>query len=632
MHNITTLDFETYYSKDYGLKKYTTEAYIRDKQFQTIGFAYKVNDGDTHWVTGTDKQITEALHELNIPASYLICHNMAFDGAILAWRYGIIPKYYLDTLSMARPVTGLTVGGSLAALTKKYLLEMDAKGTEVVNALGLRREDFPAEQLARYGEYCKHDVALTYALYHVLKLWNPPREMYIQDLMIRMFTDPVLKLDKKVLQDHLFKVQDNKRKLMDKIDATVGRDALMSNPKFAAVLKQLGVDAPMKISLKTNKEAFAFSKTDAEFKALLEHSNPAVQALVAARLGVKSTLEETRTESFLGIEERGLLPILLNYWGAHTGRASGGDKMNLQNLPRGGALRRSIMAPEGHVLVASDSAQIEARVVAWWAGQDDLVKDFRNNVDIYSSFASVVYGRPIDRKRKEIGPDGKEFNPDKSEGFVGKTSVLGLGFGMGHDKFKTTLKVGQGGISVDMPIEDAARVVSVYRAKYDKIAKLWKDAQKALDKMASGFETELGVGIALRCTPEGIHLPNNTMIRYPNLRRTAEGFEYDGRYGPVNIYGGKVVENVVQGLARIVVFDQMAKIDQEMRKCDNPEADSRYKVALTVHDEVVSVVPRASGPWCLELMLEAMSTPPKWCASLPVSCEGDIGLNYADAK
>ena len=621
MTQLITLDFETYYSKDYGLKKYTTEHYIRDEQFQVIGFAYKVDDGETHWVTGTDRQITEALQGLDIPNAYLICHNMAFDGAILAWRYGIKPKYYLDTLSMARPITGLTVGGSLAALAKKYLL--DEKGTEVVNALGLRREDFPADQLARYGEYCKHDVDLTYGLYHVFKQWNPPKELYIQDLMIRMFTDPVLKLDKNVLVDHLFNVQDKKAKLMERIDATVGRDALMSNPKFAVVLQKLGVEPPMKISLRTNKEAYAFGKTDQEFKALAEHHDPRVQAIVAARLGIKSTLEETRTESFIGIAERGSLPILLNYWGAHTGRASGGDKMNLQNLPRGGALRRSITVPDNHSLVAVDSAQIEARVVAWWAGQEDLVEDFRNNVDIYSSFASIVYGRTIDRKK----------NPnDKVEGFVGKTCILGLGYGMGPDKFKATLKIGMGGISVDMPIEDAQNTVKLYRAKYHMIAQIWKDAQKALEKMAKGFECELGVGIALRCTPEGVHLPNGTMIRYPNLRRNADGYEYDGRYGAVKIYGGKMVENIVQALARIVVFDQMAKIDIELRKNDNPDADRRYKVALTVHDEVVSVVPNPAAKWCLEYMLEVMKVPPKWCADLPVSCEGDIGKNYADAK
>lgn len=626
-----TLDFETFYSKDFSLSKITTENYIRDKEFQVIGFAYQIDDGEPEWVTGSDSAIAMKLAALDIENSYLICHNMAFDGAILKWRYGLEPKYYLDTLSMARPITGQTVGGSLAALTKKFIVG-SAKGTEVVNALGLRREDFPAAQLHQYGEYCKNDVSLTWTLYNILRQWNPPKELYIQDLMLRMFIDPVLELDKTVLEEHLLRVQTNKTKLMDRIDASIGRDALMSNPKFAEVLKQLGVEPPMKISPTTGKEAYAFSKTDQAFKALSEHPNPAVQAVVAARLGVKSTLEETRTESFLGIADRGPLPILLNYWGAHTGRASGGDKMNLQNLPRGGALRRSIVAPEGHVMVASDSAQIEARVVAWLAGQTDLVEDFRNNVDIYSSFASVVYGRPVDRKRKEVGPDGKEFNPDKVEGFVGKTCILGLGYGMGAEKFKATLKIGAGGVSVDMSIEEAKHTVTIYRTKYHKISKLWNEANIALDVMARGYEGEFGVGIKLKCTPEGIHLPNGTMIRYPNLRKTTDGYEYDGRYGPVKIYGGKVVENVVQALARIVVFDQMAKIDQEMRMCDNPQAGSRYRVVLTVHDEVVAVVPKAAGSWAVKLMTEIMSTPPRWCSDLPVSCEADLGQSYGDAK
>lgn len=470
MPKLITLDFETFYSKDFSLSKLTTEAYIRDKDFQVIGFAYKFDDAETNWVTGTDQEISEALHGLGIEQSYLVCHNMAFDGAILAWRYGIKPKYYLDTLSMARPITGQTVGGSLAALAKKFLF--DEKGNEVLNAIGKRREDFTDEEMNRYAAYCCHDVDLTYALYNILKEWNPAKELYIQDLMIRMFTDPVLVLDEKVLTDHLMKVQDNKHKLMSRIDTSIGRDALMSNPKFAAVLEKLGVEPPTKTSLRTGKETYAFGKTDQAFKALAEHPNPAVQAVVAARLGVKSTLEETRTESFLGIASRGSLPILLNYWGAHTGRASGGDKMNLQNLPRGGALRRAITVPDGHSLVAVDSAQIEARVVAWWAGQDDLVEDFRNNVDIYSSFASAVYGRPVDRKAKAIDENGKEYNPDKVEGFVGKTCILGLGYGMGADKFKATLKIGMGGISVDMPAEDAKRTVDLYRAKYGKIAEI----------------------------------------------------------------------------------------------------------------------------------------------------------------
>lgn len=622
-----TLDFETYYSTEFSLSKMTTESYIRSADFEVIGFAYKIDDQPSVWVTGNDEEICIALQELDLPSRNLICHNTAFDGAILAWRYGITPKYYFDTLSMARPVTGATVGGSLAALAKKFLL--GEKGTEVVQAKGKRRREFTSHELAQYGEYCKNDVDITWRLFHVLKEYSTPREMYIIDLMIRMYSDPVLELDQQELTNHLTRVQLKKKLLMEKIDKAVGLDSLMSNDKFADVLRQLGVTPPTKISPATKKEAYAFAKTDTGFKALLEHDDPRVQAVVSARLGVKSTLEETRTESFLAMGKRGRLPIMLNYYGAHTGRASGGDKVNLQNLPRGGSLRKSIKAPSGHKIIACDSAQIEARVVAWFAWQHDLLEAFHNKEDIYSKFASEVYGRPINRKRKEI-VDGKEVFPDFVEGFVGKTCILGLGYGMGKDKFQATLKLGLGGVTVDLSIADAERIVNLYRQTYDKIAALWKQGQAALDAMARGFTYELGV-CKLRCDHEGIHLPNGMLLRYANLRKDIEGqYVYDTKYGPNKIYGGKVIENVVQALARIVVFDQMAKIDQALRKLDTP--NERYRVVLTVHDEVVCVVPDHYEEECKSMMLEIMSTAPKWCSDLPVSCEAESGNNYAECK
>jgi DNA polymerase len=626
MSNIT-LDFETYYDKVYSLSKITTEAYIRDKQFEVIGFGYKIDNEPAVWVTGDHDAIKAELDRLELHKHNLICHNTAFDGAILAWRFGIIPKYYFDTLSMARPVTGATVGGSLAALAKKFML--GEKGTEVVQALGKRRKEFAPYELSQYGEYCKNDVNITWALFNILKQYSTSREMYIIDLMLRMYTDPVLELDAQELTNHLTRVQLKKKLLMAKISDSIGLESLMSNDKFAEVLRQLGVEPPTKISPATKKEAYAFAKTDTAFKALLEHDDPRVQAVVSARLGVKSTLEETRTESFLAMGARGRLPIMLNYYGAHTGRASGGDKVNLQNLPRGGALRRSIKAPQGHKLIACDSAQIEARVVAWFAGEDDLVQAFRDKEDIYSKFASQVYNRPINRKRKEI-VDGKEVFPDFVEGFVGKTCILGLGYGMGKDKFHSTLKIGQAGVSVDMSLADCERVVSLYRQTYSKIAALWKDGQAALEAMSKGFSYELGVS-KLLCNGDGIHLPNGMLLRYANLRKDAEGqYVYDTRYGPNKIYGGKVIENVVQALARIVVFDQMAKIDQELRKLDSDT--ERYRVVLTVHDEVVVVVPDHAVDHWKQRMLELMSVAPKWCSDLPVACEAESGLNYADCK
>jgi DNA polymerase I-like protein with 3'-5' exonuclease and polymerase domains len=613
---VITIDFETYYDKEFSLSKITTEEYIRSEQFEVIGVAAKVDDQQTQWCTGSKEQIAKFLHDLDLPSHDVLAHHMAFDGAILAWQFGIRPKYYLDTLSMARPLTGLTVGGSLAALAKKF--ELGAKGTEVVNALGKRREDFSPQEIFAYGTYCMNDVNLTYELFKILKPHSTTKELYIIDLMLRMYIDPVLELDKEKLTHHLSNVQTKKEELMRRISDAIGKDDLMSNMKFADVLKKLGVEPPMKVSLRTNKMAYAFGKTDYEFKALLEHEDPRVQAVVSARLGIKSTLEETRTISFLGIADRGALPIMLNYYGAHTGRASGGDKMNLQNLPRGGTLRKSIKAPEGHVVIAVDSAQIEARVVAWLAGQDDLVEDFRNGVDIYSKFASDVYERPIDK------------SVDKVERFVGKTCILGLGYGMGKDKFKSTLKIGMAGVSVDLPLEDAERIVRLYRQKYERITSLWSDADKALPAIANGFDYEFGATIALRATPEGIRLPNDMLVRYPGLHKTNEGFVYTTKRGSIKIYGGKVVENVVQALARIVVFDQMAKIDQEFRKRDS--ADTRFKVALTVHDEVVAVVPEDQAQRSLDFMIRVMSTPPQWAQGLPVACEGDFALTYGDCK
>lgn len=627
MTRLVTLDFETYYSKDYGLKKYTTEAYIRDPQFEVIGVAVKVDDYPTDWFSGSMEEIKEWLSVIPWEETHLICHNTAFDGAILKWHFGIEPKYYFDTLSMSRPLHGLDVGGSLAALAKHY--DIGSKGTEVLNALGKKRLDFEPGELLKYGDYCKNDTELTRQLFDLLKPAIPAKEMYMIDLMLRMFIDPVLELDAGKLETHLINVQRKKEILMQRIDSTIGRDALMSNPQFAEVLKKMGVEPPTKISLRTGKEAYAFGKTDSEFKKLLDHEDDRVQAVVAARLGVKSTLEETRTTSFIGIAERGKLPILLNYYGAHTGRASGGDKINLQNLPRGGELRKSMQAPEGHALVASDSAQIEARVVAWFAGESALVTAFRNKVDIYSEFATAVYDRPINRKRVEI-VNGKETFPDFVEGFVGKTCILGLGYGMGKDKFKDTLKVGQAGVSVDMPLSDAERVVTLYRQKYPNIVALWKQGQEALEAMAKGFEYELGVGIKLKCKDNKIILPNGMYVNYPELRKVGNEYQYKARYGTNKIYGGKVIENVVQALARIIVFDQMAKIDQGFRKKDKP--NQRFKVILTVHDEVVACVPCAAVAKCTEFMEKVMSTPPSWCADLPIACEAAFGNTYGDCK
>lgn len=620
--SLITIDFETYYAKDYSLSKMTTEEYIRSAPFEVIGFAYRIDEGEPEWVTGSDEYIAKRLHALNLHEHKMLAHNTAFDAAILAWRYNIHPKFMYDTLSMARPIADVVKGGSLKHLAERF--QLGAKGTEVVNALGKRKGDFSNGQLAAYGEYCKNDVVLTYNLFNVLKEHSTPQECYMIDMLLRMYTDPVINLNREKLATHLSSVRAKKAALMEQIGATANKDILMSNPQFAELLQMLGVCPPTKINAK-GKETWAFSKQDNEFMELQEHEDPLVQALVAARLGVKSTLEETRTERFISVTYRGHLPILLNYYGAHTGRASGGDKLNLQNLTRGSMLREAMEAAFGHSVIACDSAQIEARMTAWLAGQEDLVVQFRNGEDVYSVFATDVYGYHVDKSKAD-------------ERFVGKTAILGLGFGCGASKFHHMLKVKN---VTTFDAADCERTVAIYRQKYAMIAKLWKEAQKALQAMARGDEYELGVGIKLRCTPEGIILPNGMIQRYPNLRWLEpdgekikqKGFYYDARYGTNYIYGPKLIENVVQALARIVVFNQMAKIDQNLKKYDRKKGfNKRFRTALTVHDEVVCICPDEYVPQVKDMMVRIMSTPPSWAPNLPIACEAGHGKNYGSAK
>ena len=294
MPKLITLDFETYYDKEYGLKKYTTEEYIRDEKFEVIGVAVK-DKGVTKWFTGTHAETKAFLDSYNMHEHFVLGHNMRFDASILSWIFDIHPLGLFDTMSMAQILHGLTESVSLANLSKLY--ELGEKGTEVLDALGKRRLDFTHNDLAKYGGYCINDVELTYELFTELKDRFTAPEMKLIDLTIRMFTEPKLELNKGLLVRHLAEVRAKKEDLLNSV--TVDKNTLMSNPKFAAILESMKIKVPMKESPATGKQTYALAKTDEGFKALLEHEDPYVQALAAARIGNKSTIEETRTETFI---------------------------------------------------------------------------------------------------------------------------------------------------------------------------------------------------------------------------------------------------------------------------------------------------------------------------------------------
>jgi DNA polymerase len=443
-----------------------------------------------------------------------------------------------------------------------------------------------------------------------------------------MFIDPVLRLDSRALEIHLQDTASQKQahlvsalKAVGKQDLAVKhilgddetkaevRKTLMSNNQFAEMLKGLGVEAPIKISMTTGKPTLALAKSDEAFKALLEHEDVRVQALCAARIGTKSTLEETRTQRFIDISQRGAFPVPLKYYAAHTGRWGGTDSVNLQNLPsRGpnaGKLKKAILAPEGYVFIDADSASIEARTLAWESSQDDLVEAFANGKDVYKIMASAIYGKAVE----EVS---------HGERFVGKTTILGAGYGMGAPKFKAQLKT----FGVDIEDDASKRVIETYRNTYPMIPLLWRESQEALRCMSRGMTMKLGKDGLLTVNEKGILLPNGLHIYYNGLQEVVQDdkrqFVYTTRKGPNKIYGGKVVENFTQAIARCIIGDQMLKIAK------------RYKVVLTVHDAIGIVAKQEEADEARAYVESCMRWVPTWAEGLPVNCESGMGLSYGD--
>ena len=321
------------------------------------------------------------------------------------------------------------------------------------------------------------------------------------------------------------------------------------------------------------------------------------------------TLEETRTERFINIADRGPLPIPLRYYAAHTGRWGGDDKVNMQNLPRGSALKKAIKAPEGHVFIDCDSSQIEARTLAWLAGQDDLVAAFDAGEDVYKIMASSIYDKPVDKV-------------NDSERFVGKTTILGAGYGMGAAKFQAQLKT----FGVELPLDECQYIIAVYRQTYPMIPALWKQGGQAIKAMINQNTAEFGREGAVVVNLMGIRLPNNLYLKYPNLRAHTDPktgsteYLYDQKKGraviPTRIYGGKLTENVCQALARIVIGEQMLMIAR------------RQRVVMTVHDAVGSIVPNHDAEAGRAFVEQCMRIRPKWAMGLPLNCESKMGPSY----
>lgn len=595
------LDFETFFDVGYSLTKMTTAEYVHSPEFKVWGVGVKWNDTkQSEWYNY--EEIPDLFEQYDWEDMAVVCHNTLFDAYILTQIYKVYPKYYYDTAAMSRGLYP-NESASLKNVCER-LFPTDTtmrKGEELVTAKGIR--DLDPQLETTIAGYCIQDVDLTHAIFQKMAEGYPQSELDLIDMTVRMFVEPQITLDRGLLIQHKEQVA---AETAEKIEASgTTREVLASQPKFAAHIESLGITVPTKKSPRTGEMIPAFSKNDAAYLQMMR-AYPEHQHIWDGREAVKSRIEETRAERFLSaVNPDGTFSVPLRYYAAHTGRFGGSEKINLQNLPRGSKLRSALTAKEDHYLYIVDLSNIEARMLAWLANEESLLMSFAAGEDVYSKFASEIYNRPITKE-------------NKLERYVGKTAILGLGYGMGKDRYQATLK--NGSPSVDVTDNTALAIVSQYRAMYPNIPRLWNACKQMLYSMLNADKREPRYG-PLKIIHNAIKLPNGMFLKYPHLTFTAGEFLYRSSFNktPIRTHGPRLCENIIQALARIVITNQMLTIKEELPTLD---------VVLTVHDEIICSGTQEGADMILDTIMSIMKSPPGWCETLPLDAEGGYSTVY----
>jgi len=654
---ILTIDFETRWnSKDYTLSKLTTEEYIRNDRFKAFGAC--IHEFGTQKATQWYRhdELPRILSQYDWSSTAVLAHNAQFDVSILEWVYDVHPAFIFDSLSMARALRGVEVGNSLAKLAEEFGLP--PKGRAVHSTDGMEEISWEVEK--ELAQYCVHDVFLCEEVFKRLLGEEalpdgsryapyPESELRLIDMTLKMYTRPYLLLDQEMLIKAIDEEKESREELLAKLK--VDDEMLASNAKFAKLLIKLECTPPYKKSKTTGKETLALAKNDALFQALLHGERENIRLLCEARLRVKSTTERTRAQRFLDISERGALPIPLSYYGARSGRwtASKGSAINMQNLKRGSFLRNAIMAPEGCVVIAGDLSQIEPRVLAWMSDYNDLLMIFKSGKDAYAQFGAQMFNIP---------GLNKEDHPDLRQS--AKSALLGCGYGLGWASFASQLLVGFLGappvrydaafakkLGVTREYIDkflsweenvakleaiphtcttkellihcvaAKKIIDIYRSTAHPVVSFWEMCDNMLHRCLVGGDEFRYKCIVFR--KGEIELPNGMKLLYPDLRKDKEGNWVYGE-NATKLYAGKITNNIIQGLARIVMTDGMLRVN------------TRLPVVGTVHDELWAIGSEKHAEKQRQWVYEQMIMEPEYMPGIPLNSEVGYHRRYGMAK
>jgi len=586
------IDFETYYDKEYSLTKMTTLEYVRHPKFQVLGTAIAIDDGEAYWVDG------DKLPDLDWKNSRVVAHNMLFDGLVLTQHYGITVKHWCCTVAMARAMLPIKPH-TLKNVSSKLGLGSKLDGLTV----GATESD---EKLI---EYAIQDVVLCRGIYNKLIPAFPDDELDIIHLTQKWGIDPILQLDLDRLTLSLISEINSRATIIEA--GGIDEEILLSNKKFAEYLHKEKIRVPMKpLEDGQSWPKPALSKGDPEFHACIA-DNPDYADVFAARLAAKSNIAIKRAQKMINIGKASpdqRMPMPLKYYGAHTGRWSGADGYNVQNLPRNSEIRKSIIAPDGHVIVVADSSQIELRVNAWWSDEFSALHTLSRGGCLYTKAAAFHFN--ID-----------EADVTEAQRQFGKVIILGCGYGMGAKKFQAFVATGPLGMDPLVLTEKQARdVIYTYRSTNTKIAKSWRKMDNYIQQMCFLKPNRKSKCKAITFYRNHLVMPNKMAIWYPELDSTDEGSSWT--FGHLNnkqfIYGARLQENIVQGLARVIISDQVLNIEKE-----------GIRTVGSTHDEILCVVPEEQADHALERMISIMSASPAWAPELPLGAKGGYAKEYS---
>lgn len=591
------LDYETFFDDEYTLKKLSQEHYIRDKRFEAHGAAIKWSEQHpARWYD--ERQLRQVLKEEDWSDVALICHHAQFDGFILSHHYSVVPRQWFCTLSMARLRLGNYLSVSLDSVRSHF--HLPPKSTPYNLFKGKHWHELSPAIQQQVADGACDEVESIWKIFKILGKDFPREEFDAIDTTIRMFTEPQVLGDIEALAKVWEHEHKRKKNLLEELG--VNEDDLQSAGRFQALLEAEGVEVEMKEG--KNGDIPAFAKTDRFMQELLQDEDDRIRGLAEARLGLKSTLLQTRAETLGWAASRGPLPVYLFYSGAHTTRWSGGDRSNWQNSVQ--ALNECITPPPGYLIGSPDASQIECRLLNYCAGQNDVVENFRAGRNPYVRVASEFYGYPVTREMP-------------TEYQAGKVIELQCGFGSGAEKIRATLRTKA---KIEITPERALDARDAYRNTHRKVVDYWGDAGQCLSWLNGSLERDWS---PFHIAKKKLWGPTGTMIHYDTLQWYRDSETDDSywrlktRNGWSKMYGAKLVENAIQFLARLVVSRAMSRIKHELG----------LRIFNMRHDDIGLLIPDDSrAQEKLDGALAIMRESPPWLPGVPLDAEGKLARRY----